>query len=82
MARTACLVVNVRSVSGCHKILVVKAGTFIHLVGPPALLAHFVCTHYQRSCFVEVDFLQTNLFEQSTSLRYLRDNKWDQSIDI
>jgi hypothetical protein len=75
MARAAFLVGNVSSVSGRHNILAVKAGTSICLVGPPALLACLVCARYQHSCFIEVDFLQPNLFEQSTSLRYLWDNK-------
>jgi hypothetical protein len=64
MASYACLLVNVSSASGCSKILVVTAGTFIYP-------AHLPC---QPSCHVlvlavyKVDFCK---FKQYNFLRYL-----------
>ncbi len=71
MLHTACLVLNVSSVCGHHKILAVKAGTSIHPTCLPFRTACLVHARYLRSCFVEVNFYWTKMLEQSTSHRYL-----------
>jgi hypothetical protein len=65
------LLVNVSSISGRHKILAVKASALFNLSQLPCWPARLACARYYHSCFVEVDFVQTNVLEQSTSLRYL-----------
>jgi hypothetical protein len=65
------LLVNVSSTSGRHKILAVKASALFNLAQLPCWPARLACAHCYHSCFVEVDFVQTNVLEQSTFLRYL-----------
>jgi len=65
------LLVNVSSISGRHKILTVKASALFNPAQLPRWPAHLACAHCYRFCFVEVDFVQTDMLEQSTFLRYL-----------
>jgi hypothetical protein len=65
MAHTACLVMNVSSVSGHDKRLAAKVGKSTYLAclpcqltclaGPPSTSACY------KQCFVELDFWQTNM---------------------
>jgi hypothetical protein len=66
-----CLVVNVSSICGRHKILAVKASALFNPAQLPCWPARLACARCYRSCFVEVDFVQTDMLEQSIFLRYL-----------